>query len=181
MDAFRPESLEHLLSAVARSDRAAFRQLYQQTARSLFPICLRMLRDRGRAEEALQDGFLRIWNKAAAFDPDRGSAAAWMATVVRRCALDALRRRPNRELALEEMAEEAALQADEGSAGINLDAKAVQKCLDRLNPNQARAIVLAYMYGMTHEEVAHAMDSPLGTVKSWVRRGLVQLKECMDQ
>lgn len=181
MDALRPESPEHLLIAVAGKDRTAFRQLYQQTARSLFPICLRMLRDRGRAEEALQDGFLRIWSKAGAFDPDRGSAAAWMATVVRRCALDALRRRPNRELPLDEITEVATLQADEGSAEVNVDAKAVRKCLDRLNPNQARAIVLAYMYGLTHEEVAHAMETPLGTVKSWVRRGLIQLKECMDQ
>lgn len=170
-----------LIARVANGDRVAFRTVYASAGPKLFAICLRMMRRREEAEEILQEAFVRIWERSHQFDPSKGTAMAWLATVTRHCALDRLRQ-PGRDIqefddaVVEEIdTHVAALQTGEGQA---LDLK---RCLSAMRRDYRDAVVLAYVNGMTHEELAVRLDKPVGTIKSWVRRGLDQLKDCMSQ
>jgi RNA polymerase sigma-70 factor, ECF subfamily len=176
-------SAEELLLASAAGDRAAFAQLYEQTAGQLLGLAQRMLRDRAVAEEVVQEGFIRIWTRATEFRPGRGAALAWMVTIVRNGAIDRLRReRPAVPLDLVPEGEE---WQDPGEDPLTLtimsgEARALRGCLDQLDETQRRAIMLAYWHGLSHEELAVRIDAPLGTVKSWIRRGLARLKGCLE-
>jgi RNA polymerase sigma-70 factor (ECF subfamily) len=170
------DSLADLLLATARGDRRAFARLYQLSASRLFPIALRILRQRGAAEEALQEGFLSIWRKAGHYRPDRGRALPWMATIVRHCAIDRLRVQSREPPTVTEWGDPAMPEAVPDHL-----ARTVRGCLDRLSENYRRCILLVYYYGMTHEELARHLRAPLGTVKSWMRRGLLQLRVCVEQ
>ncbi len=174
------EPLNDILIAAAKGDRSSFARLYKLASPMMFAIALRTLRERDLAEEVLQDAFIVIWSKASQFDPDRGQAMAWMITIIRRKAIDTLRakgRRPKTGASLEDLAE----VLPDPAAGKHPSASALEQCLERLKEQQQQAIRLAYYYGLTHEELADRMKSPLGTTKSWVRRGLMQIKECLDQ
>jgi len=180
VDVAELDTLNSLLIASAEGDRSAFARMYKLSSPMMFAIALRTLRQREMAEEVLQDAFITIWNKAAQFDPDRGQAMAWMITIVRRKAIDTLRakgRQPNVTANLEELAE---ILPDPTATKPSF-ASALEQCLGRLKEQQQQAIRLAYYYGLTHEELADHLKSPLGTAKSWVRRGLLQMKECLDQ
>ena len=170
-------SLEELLRRVADKDRAAFRDLYTATSSRLFAICVRLLRDRGRAEEALQESFTRIWERAGAYDPQKGTALAWMAVVTRRIALNELRRRDAGHDPLdEEQAPEIAADLPEGDP----IAKArLIDCLDRLGAERRQWVLLAYIHGYSHEELARRFERPLGTMKSALFRGLADLRKCI--
>ena len=173
-------SASDLLSAVGRGDRKAFRDLYDLTRAKIYGVCIAMLRRRETADEAFQEVFIRIWEKADRYDAAKGDALAWMTAVARRSILDRMRRQNIVGIALDEVdpaAAELAVSSLASASGAGLDLK---RCLDQLNREQSRAIVLAYLYGLTHEELASKLARPLGTVKSWVRRGLADLKECMD-
>lgn len=175
--------LDEWLLAAGRGDRRALARLYERTAARLFPIALRMLGDRAAAEDALQDAFVLMWRKAAQFEPGRGRAMGWMIGVVRNCAIDRLRaeaRGPRREIAWSDAADGLRESRGGDAADDRLMSAALAACLERLQENQRRAIILAYHYGMTHEELAHRLGSPLGTVKSWLRRGLLQLRDCLE-
>ena len=177
------EALEHLLCASGNGDRAAFAEVYRLTAARLFPIALRLLRGREAAEDVLQESYVLIWRKAAQFHPGRGRPLPWMAAIVRNRAIDRLRaqaREPQDPAQWDDLAEGLADPAASASAAAAPDAVAVRGCLERLQENQRQAILLAYYGGMTHEELSARLDAPLGTVKSWVRRGLLQLKDCLD-
>lgn len=169
------EELARLLAAAADGDRAAFRRAYDIAGPRLYRASFRILGRRDLAEEALQDAFLNIWDKAATFDPARGSAIAWMATITRRRAIDRLRASPWMQRETEELDERSA-SANEPSIGI-----AIRECFERLRPEARYAIKMAYFYGMTHGELARKTKTPLGTVKSLIRRGLIALKECLDE
>jgi RNA polymerase sigma-70 factor (ECF subfamily) len=174
-------SLADELGRVARGDRQAFARLYEATAPRLFGTCLRMFGDRGAAEEALQDGFVRIWEKAQLYDPAKGEAFAWIVTLVRRCAIDRLRKVARPTVSLDELDPDGRyLAIDTGgpAAGVAIDLK---NCLEKLGDAHRKAVLLTYYYGLTNEELSDVLKSPLGTVKSWVRRGLVQLKLCLEQ
>jgi RNA polymerase sigma-70 factor, ECF subfamily len=167
-----------LLAAVGLGDREAFRRLYELSAASLYPICLRILRNRDAAADALQDAFFRIWQKAYLFDRSKGSAFGWMASVTRRCTLDRLSPKERLHLPIEEVSEEAlndAIGADQGVSG----GRVLTRCLKLLDAKFRGPILMAYYYGLTHEELADKMSAPLGTVKSWITRGLAKLKDCM--
>jgi RNA polymerase sigma-70 factor, ECF subfamily len=173
--------LNDLIGRVANGDRIAFRQIYGSAGPRLFAICLRLMRRREEAEEILQEAFVRIWERSHQFDPAKGQASAWLATLTRHCALDRLRK-PGRdtvefdEAVISEIdAHVAALQSGEGQA---LD---LRRCLGAMRKDYRDAVVLAYVNGMTHEELAERLNKPIGTIKSWVRRGLEQLKDCMSQ
>ena len=178
------DPLGELLLATGRGDRRAFARVYQLSASRLLPIAIRILRRRESAEEILQEAFVLIWRKAAQYRPDRGKPITWMATIVRHRAIDRLRAeaREPRDVAewneVTEAAESRSLAEPEVPAHI---AATLSTCLERLNEGQRKAILLAYYHGMTHEELAARLDTPLGTVKSWVRRGLLQLRDCLDQ
>ena len=182
MDASQSAALEALLAATADGDRAAFAALYRHASPQLLTLAVRILRRREMAEEVLQEAFISIWRHADDFRPEKGSPMAWMATIVRNRALDR-RRRARPEVALDEDAS-ASQWADPApdplaQALISDEARRLGHCLDELEDGPRRAITLAYYDGYTHEELVARLDAPLGTIKSWIRRGLLRLKGCL--
>lgn len=177
--------LAEWLNATANRDSRAFARLYQQCAPHLYPLLLRMLKRQDWAEEVLQDCFLRIWQKAETYTPERGAPMAWISSVARYRALDLLRsRRPEDEMPEEYEAVEP-MWADTGEdplrqAEAGQGVQRLHGCLDQLQAEQRRSVLLAYYEGYTHQELTAAMKAPLGTVKSWVRRGLAQLRDCLE-
>lgn len=172
-----------LLAACARHDRHAFRRLYELTSPQLLASLMRLLRNRAAAEDALQDVFVQVWNRAGQFSSGRGSSWAWLMTIARYRAID-LRRREQR-LAAEGADAFEAVAADEEphdslmALGRRATA-ALDDCLAALQERQRDCILLAYENGMTHAEVAGRIGEPLGSVKSWIRRGLTALRRCLE-
>ena len=175
-------NLLDLLRRTARRDHGAFKELYVQTSSQLFGVALRILRQRELAEDVLQESFVSIWERAPDYDPVRGAPMSWLATIVRHRAIDAVRRlgaRPEGASVGEEALAFLVAGADSGA-----DRRAVLadlgRCLDQLEDRPRSAVVYAYAYGLTHEELAERFKAPLGTVKSWIRRSLERLKTCLD-
>ncbi len=182
------DRLARLLAATAGGDAAAFRALYDASSAHLFGLLLRMLKRRDWAEEALQDCYLKIWQKADTYAPDKGAPLTWLMSVARYRALDLLRlRRP--EVALPDTDDDASLAYADPSHDADPQARAMEgeglgrlrDCLRELPVEQQRSVLLAYYEGYTHQELAREMNAPLGTIKSWVRRGLQRLRECLDE
>ena len=173
-----------LLMLCARGDEKAFERLYQLASPKLFSICLKLMKTPHAAEDVLQDGFVKIWNNAASFNPERASAMTWMATVVRNRGLDVLRSRKSRPQEVETEYEGLDFSSSDPSpgelAGISLAASRVQECMEALQEKQRKSILMAYYYGYTHEEIASRLAAPLGTVKAWVRRGVERLRKCLE-
>jgi RNA polymerase sigma-70 factor (ECF subfamily) len=176
-------ALSSLLAGVAAQDRRALSQLYAATAPQLLGIIQRLVRRRDLAEEILHDVFLRVWERAASFAPERGSAMAWLISVARHAALDALRRRA-REVPLDDVPGHADREDPDPDPFQRMlqsvEGQALARCLDELEDEQRACIVLAYQQGLTHEEMARRLARPLGTVKSWVRRALLRLRRCLE-
>lgn len=171
---------EAALEACARGERFALNALYQREARWLLGVAQRIVGDRDHAHDVLQDAFLQIWQKAASYQRSLGSARGWIYTVVRHRALD-LARRSGREVSLGDDLEALsdARQAEEhGPAGP--DATALDRCLEALDERKRDCIVCAFVEGYTHEQIAAKLSTPVGTVKSWIRRGLLALKACLS-
>lgn len=168
-----------LLIAVAKGDRAAFRALYELVGGRVYAIALAILRRSDAAEDAVQETFLRIWQRAGQFDAGRGSALAWIGTIVRNLALDRVAQQRHGDQPLPEADEpgEPAAPPD-ADPDIRRD---LETCLATLPETHRRAVLLAFHYGLTHEELADQLGVPLGTAKAWVRRGLIRLKGCLDQ
>ncbi len=176
--------LMELLAATARRDRGAFRALYEAQAPKLFAVTLRICRDRAIAEDALQDAFVEIWNKAEGFDPARGKAAGWMATIARNRAIDQVRRR-GRGPALGsggdgEVDLLASLPDTSQPADGGVEMMALAQCLDRLEARQKEMVLLAYYEGRSREDLSALYDAPVNTIKTWLRRGLIALRGCLD-
>lgn len=168
------------LLACARGDREALHSLYREEAGRLLGVALRILRRRDLAEEAVQDGFVQIWRKAAGFDPAKGSARGWIYTVVRNRALTILRDSGREDLMPPEELDPL-LEAEPAEAAFTAlgHSSRLRACLEALDEAKRRCVLLAYVQGMTHGEIAGRLGAPLGTVKAWVRRGLGALRECM--
>lgn len=167
--------------ACARGERFALRALYEREGRWLLGVALRIVRERQRAEDVLHDAFLQVWQHAGTFDPALGSARGWIYTVVRHRALKEVRD-PERLQALDP--QDLATLADAQQAGTDdedrgLDVDSLQRCLERLDETRRACVVGAFVDGFTHEQIAARLNTPLGTVKSWIRRSLASLKECM--
>jgi RNA polymerase sigma-70 factor (ECF subfamily) len=179
IDSLPPEiELAQLLQRCAAQDSAAFRTLYDKTSPILFARLLRMLRRRSVAEEALQDVYVRIWQRAAQFEAHRGRALAWMVTIARYCAIDLMRRERMTLVSddsLAEIADESAGESVVLEKPSNFD-----DCIARLNDKTRQCLTLAFVEGRSHDEIARLTTNPLGSVKSWIRRGLMSLKECMS-
>lgn len=173
---------EAAVLACARGERFALRALYERESRWLLGVALRIVRDRGRAEDVLHDAFILAWQHAASFDPALGSARGWLYTIVRHRALKAVRD-PGRVQVLDPQDltlladSRQALDADAEDRG--LDAASLERCLQQLDEARRRCVLYAFVDGWTHDEIAHKLATPLGTVKSWIRRSLAALKECM--
>ena len=166
-----------LLSRVALRDRGAFRELYENTSSHLLGGLMRICRDRPLAEEALQEAYIQIWNKAGEFNPERAMASTWMSSIARDLALDMIRYR-RREVPLADQADNIPALSAELTADPRLEAE-LGRCLSELEQEQREAVVMAYVEGYTHSELSERLATPLGTVKSWVRRGLLALKQCL--
>ncbi len=171
---------EAALQACARGDQYALRAIYERERRWLMAVALRITRRREVAEEVLHDAFLQIWSKAGTFDAALGSARGWIYTVVRHRALN-FARSSQRSVNVDD--EALVKLADAQVAWRNddrdVDAGALAECLDRLDERKRHCIVLAFVEGYSHDELAARLAAPLGTVKSWIRRGLLELKECL--
>lgn len=169
------------LARCARGDRAALRIIYDTEAPAMLGIAMRVLRRRDMAEEAVHDAFLRIFANALSFDPARGSAKAWIYTIVRNRALNILRGEARTDLVddFEPMGIEDGSDDPETIVSRMSDAKSLKRCLELLAPERRKLILLAYMHGLTHGEIAGKLGIPLGTVKSWIRRSLMSLRECL--
>jgi RNA polymerase sigma-70 factor (ECF subfamily) len=187
LDPAQNKLLENLLEACARRDRGAFARLYEVTAPKLFGVAVRILRREDWAEEVLQDCYVSIWNNAGRYSAGLSAPMTWMTSIVRNRCLDVLRR-PNLEVVLQRPDDdgddplEAIASAAPGpldDLARSADAKALAACLGRLEAKQRQAIMLAFYDGLSHSELASHMRQPLGTVKTWVRRGLEKLKGCL--
>ncbi|EJN19453.1 sigma-70 family RNA polymerase sigma factor [Pseudomonas sp. GM80] len=166
---------EARLAACARGERSALRDLYVQEGPRLLGVAKRLVRDTALAEDIVHEAFIKIWNGATGFDPARGSARGWMFSVTRHLALNLLRDQ-SRETSLgaehETAADVDAFEAQAHSARIN-------RCLEQLDPQRRRCILHAYVDGYSHAQIATRLDTPLGTVKAWIKRSLNALRECM--
>ena len=170
-----------LLRACGGGDRAAFRRLYELWGARLHGIALRITHQPSLAADATHDAFVQVWQRAARFDPARGSPEAWLVSLVRYRALDIVRNRA-REVGGYEPADEADEAPDAFTAlARSAEGAALKRCLDELDPERRRVILLAYVEGLSHGELSTRVSLPLGTVKSWIRRGLRALRECLDQ
>jgi RNA polymerase sigma-70 factor, ECF subfamily len=175
-----PISNETLLLRVGGGDRAAFRDLYAATAPRLFAICAALLRERARAEEALQEAFIRVWERAKSFEPDKGTALAWMAVVTRRVALNELRRRDNAQKSLDDADDALPEIAGDLPEQDPIGKGRLLNCLEKLGPDKRRFVLLAYVQGYSHAELARRFEQPLGTMKSTLFRALADLRRCMS-
>jgi RNA polymerase sigma-70 factor, ECF subfamily len=174
------DDLPRLLAAVATGDRAALRSVYERQSVRLFGVANAILRDRDVAADAIQDAFLKVSRRAGQFDPARGNAEAWLAGIVRHAALDIIRARgretPTDDPTLGDVA--VAPEAEERLAA-SAQGRRLRDCLAGLEPKNREGIILAFVHGLSHPQVAARLGLPLGTVKSWIRRGLLALRECL--
>lgn len=176
--------LSEMLARCALADQRAFAALYEATSAKLFAVAVRITRRRDWAEEVLQESFVKIWHHAGSYDGNKSAPMTWMTAIVRNRALDWLRR-PTEVQSSEEMEAYLSSVADETPGPEQLAALAAQAsqlhtCMEQLNEDQKRSITLAFFHGLSHGELSEKLDKPLGTVKTWVRRGLDRLKQCLD-
>ena len=171
-----------LLSASAQGNQAAFAQLYEISSGKLYAVSLQMLRHKDLAEDAVQEAFIRIWHNAGEYQQEKGLVLSWMIGIVRYRALDMLRAtKSRRENSSDDLPQEG---EDEHSPELEFyqqrDRASIEGCMDELTTQQREAIQMAYFLGMTHQEVCTELALPLGSIKSWIRRGLEQLKRCLN-
>ncbi len=182
-----PTPFDHnaALAACARGDQSALKRLYERENRFLMGVALRIVRDRAAAEDVLHDAFMAIWNRASTFDPARGEGRGWMCSIVRNGALSAVRARA-RTVSVDEELLDDLQDAEPQAAPDMLDAFSMRStlgqldhCLERLDVAKRNCVLLAYLDGCTHAEIAERLSAPLGSVKAWIRRGMASLKECL--
>jgi RNA polymerase sigma factor (sigma-70 family) len=176
-----PFDMNDALRLAADGDRGALRKIYDAEAPKMLGVAMRLLRRRALAEEAVHDTFVQVWHKAASFDPARGAGRNWLYAILRNRALNILRGETRTDLVddFEPLGLEASGEGAEALMIRLSDASALRQCLERLEPVRRKAILLAYVEGLSHGELAGRLGVPLGTMKSWIRRSLAALRECM--
>lgn len=178
----RRRELVSLLQNVAADDRVSLKRLYERTSAKLYGICLGVLRDEAEAQEVLQEVYVTVWRKAALFDASRASPITWLATIARNRSIDRLR---SRQVPTEDLGLAAHIQDDSPSSLQLLetaeDASRLRRCLEELESRACRAIRAAFFEGATYPELAEREGVPLPTMKSWIRRGLISLRGCLER
>jgi RNA polymerase sigma-70 factor (ECF subfamily) len=189
----RSRELAQLLARAGLGDRAAFARLYERTSGHLFAVVLRIQRDRGVAEDLLQDIYVSVWKAAASFDAARSQPLTWLTHIARNRAIDSLRRaqaQPQTETLSRGDDDErpdpldAVASAEPGPLDLldrASDQRGLARCMEGLSAPQRQSVALAFFDGLSHSEVAIHLREPLGTVKSWVRRALATLKDCLER
>lgn len=177
------DQLAELMPRIAGGDRDALRRLYAATSAKLFSVCLRILSDRDESEDVLQEVYLTIWRRADRFDESRAGVMTWLSTIARNRAIDRLRARG--PLAHAEQVDDLEIEDEAPRAEALLEAAQdrgrLRGCLDELDERTRQAIRTAFFEGLTYEALAARLNAPLGTVKSWIRRGLIKLRGCLER
>jgi RNA polymerase sigma-70 factor (ECF subfamily) len=188
----RSQELSRLLARSGVGDRAAFAALYEKTSAHLLGVVLRIQRDRARAEDILQEVYVKVWRAAQSFDAAQSQPLTWLTSIARNRAIDSLRRaqtQPRLNSGFSNPDDEDSdvydTVADDAPGPLDLlsrasDLRALATCMESLSAQQRQSVALAFFDGLSHAEVAAQMRQPLGTVKSWVRRALLSLKGCLD-
>jgi len=178
----RRARLSDALVRTGRGDRAAFEMVYRATSAKLFGVCLRIFQDRTEAEEALQDAYITIWNRAATFRAGRASPISWLVAVTRNRAIDRLRASGKARYVPVEEASDIADDAPSAEARLEADGEDIMLhgCIGELDPRDARFIRSAFLRGATYAQLAEAEGAPLPTIKSRIRRALIRLRACME-
>lgn len=185
----RSARVTSLLSRIALGDQAAFAEFYEVTSAHLYGVALRIVRDGPAAEEILQEAYVSLWHHAASYEIAKSQPMTWLTSIVRNRCLDQLRRREIDTVSLSPDDDDDAPACDPPSDAMTpgemllagAQARSVRDCVERLEAGPRQAIALAFYQGMSHAELAAQLREPLGTVKSWVRRGLERLRHCLDQ
>ncbi len=176
----READLARLIARVAGGDRLALRSLYEATAPKLLGILHRILRDRDAAEDALQEVFVSVWQRADRYDPQAGPPLTWLGAITRHKAIDRVRQEKAARLT---PVEEGFMErlADTGDGEDDLARRdALARCLDTVEADRRDCLVLAYCEGWSREELAARHDRPVNTIKTWLRRGLLSLRGCLE-
>ncbi len=176
-----PSEIEQHILRVALGDRAAFSVLYHATSAKLFGVCVRILNNRAEAEEVLQEAYIRVWQKADRYAANGLSPMTWLITLTRNLAIDRLRKRSPSE-----PVETAAPIVDsapnpEAAAIATSERARIEFCLDELDDNRAEAVRGAYLRGETYQQLAQRNEVPLNTMRTWLRRSLLKLRECLSR
>ncbi len=176
-----PAELVWLLASVAKRDEAAFERLYEATRAKLFGVVLRILRRQDLAEEVVQEAYVKIWNSAGQFDPAMGSPITWMVSIARNRAIDVVRKRGEVSIEEEPKAVEVASDIPEPLARREMteELKRVLDCVGQLDQQRQKLILLAYYNGWSREQLAEKFNTPLNTVKTWLRRSMIEIRECL--
>lgn len=179
------ERLKRTLANVAGGDRAAMAELYRATSAKLFGVCLRIVRDDAEAEEVLQEVYLTVWKRAGAYDAAKAAPITWLAAIARNRAIDRLRASGARVVRSSGPIDDAMDLADtapdaESQLSSSEDGRRLNRCLEGLSPDHAGLIRRAFFGGLSYSDLAQAVGKPLGTVKTWIRKGLMNLKVCLE-
>lgn len=167
------------LQRAAAGDTDAFQRLYDATSSKLFGIILRILRRQDIAEDVLQEVYVTVWKRASSFDPSLASPITWMATIARNRAIDEVRRKSPMVVAPEDLAEMSDGTAALHASGHQDDMIGLMRCLEGLEPQRREMVLLAYFEGYSREAIAEKYTCPVNSVKTWLRRSLLQLRECL--
>jgi RNA polymerase sigma-70 factor (ECF subfamily) len=176
-----PAELVWLLAAVAKGDAAAFERLYAATRAKLYGVALRILKRRDLAEEIMQETYLKIWHSAGRFDPALASPITWMVAIARNRAIDVVRKKAEASIEDEPEAMETAAETPNPLAKQERteELKQLLACIGRLEPQRQRLVLLAYYDGWSREQLAAQFDIPVNTIKTWLRRSLLEIRECL--
>jgi RNA polymerase sigma-70 factor (ECF subfamily) len=176
-----PADLIALLAAVGQGNRAAFEQLYAATRAKLYGVALRILKRRDLADEVIQETYLKIWASAGSFDPAKASPITWMVTIARNRAIDLVRKRSEASLEDETEAMDVAADIPNPLAARELseDLSRLMACIGALDADRQKMVLLAYYNGLSREQLAAKFGKPVNTIKTWLRRSLIEIRECL--
>jgi RNA polymerase sigma-70 factor (ECF subfamily) len=172
-----------LLAAVAKGDQAAFERLYSATRAKLYGVLLRILGKPELADDVMQETYLKVWKMAGKFDPTIASPITWMVAIARNRAIDIVRKRP--DVSVEDSPEAMGVAADAppplARREMTEELRRLLSCLGKLDPEKQRIVLLAYYSGWSREQLAQKLDIPVNTIKTWLRRSLLEIRECMGR
>lgn len=170
-----------LIAAVAKGDEPAFERLYAATRAKLYGVVLRILRRQDISEEVIQEAYIRIWNNAGQFNPGVASPITWMVSIARNKAIDVVRKRGETSLEEEPSAMEVAADTPDPLARREMteELKRLLECVGRLEPDRQKLVLLAYYNGWSREQLAEKFGAPVNTVKTWLRRSMLDVRGCL--
>jgi RNA polymerase sigma-70 factor (ECF subfamily) len=181
-DSKATDELNALMSRVSLRDRAAYAQLYTATSPKLFGVLFRMLKNRQEAEDALQEVFIKVWQRADRFLPEEGKAMTWLAAIARNHAIDVLRAKKPEASVIDEAFDLASDAPSPEAEAINKsEGTRIDRCMRTLESDKAEAVKRAYVEGLSYQELADFYNIPVNTMRTWLRRSLLKLRECLGQ